>query len=164
MLFRLSECCEGTLQIDDVDCKTVGLHLLRKNIAYIPQAPFLIQGSIRENMDPFEEFKDEQITKVLSEVNLWDHITRTCDNLLDTKISETNSVFSTGQKQLLCLGRAIIRNTKILVLDEATANVDLETDNLIQDKLKESFKNCTVLIIAHRLATIIDSDRVLVMD
>lgn len=115
-------------------------------------------------MDPFDEFTDEKIKKVLSEVKLWDHIERTCENGLNTKISETNSVFSTGQKQLLCLGRAIIRNTKILVLDEATANVDLETDNLIQDKLKESFKDCTVLIIAHRLATIIDSDRVLVMD
>lgn len=79
-------------------------------------------------------------------------------------ITESNNVFSLGQKQLLCLGRAIIRKTKILVLDEATANVDLQTDNFIQEKLKTSFQGCTVLVIAHRLATIIDSDRVLVMD
>ena len=79
-------------------------------------------------------------------------------------ITESNNVFSLGQKQLLCLGRAIIRKTKILVLDEATANVDLQTDNFIQEKLKTSFKDCTVLVIAHRLPTIIDSDRVLVMD
>ena len=143
--------------------KDLGLHLLRKNIAYIPQMPFMIQGSIRENLDPFEEFENFEIENTLKEVNLYDHVMG-MDNKLDTLISESNSVFSVGQKQLLCLARAIIRNTKILVLDEATANVDLETDNFIQTKLKESFKNCTVMIVAHRLATVIDSDKILVMD
>ena len=100
----------------------------------------------------------------MKEVKIYDHIISKCENGLDTKISESNNVFSVGQKQLLCLARAIIKNSKILVLDEATANVDLETDNFIQQKLKESFKNCTVLIIAHRLATVIDSDRILVME
>lgn len=124
----------------------------------------MIQGSIRENLDPFNEFNDDQIRTALKEVKLLDHIQTNCENGLLTKISESNSVFSIGQKQLLCLARAIMRKTKILVLDEATANVDLETDNFIQEKLKDSFKKCTVIIIAHRLATVIDSDRILVMD
>ena len=100
----------------------------------------------------------------MREVKLLDYILKNCENGFLTEISESNAVFSIGQKQLLCLGRAIIRKTKILVLDEATANVDLETDNFIQEKLKKSFKHCTVVIIAHRLATVIDSDRILVMD
>lgn len=164
ILFRLSDSDEGgKLLIDGVDCKDIGLHLLRKNIAYIPQSPFLIQGSIRENLDPFNDYTDELINKTLEEVKLLEYITTQCSNGIYTLIAENNNVFSVGQKQLLCLGRAIIRKTKMLVLDEATANVDLETDNFIQEKLKSSFKGCTVMIIAHRLATVIDSDRILVM-
>lgn len=101
---------------------------------------------------------------MLSEVRLLEYIESKCKDGLGTAIADNNAVFSMGQKQLLCLARAIIKNTKIIVLDEATANVDLETDNFIREKLKTSFKGCTSLIIAHRLSTIIDSDRVLVMD
>ena len=164
VLFRLTECCGGRILIDGQDLKEIGLHKLRKSIAYIPQQPFLIQGTIRENIDPFHEYSDETIIDTIKEVKLWSHIENNCANGLNTILTESNSLFSLGQKQLFCLARAIIRKTKVLVLDEATANVDLVTDNFIQETLKNSFKNCTVLIIAHRLATVIDSDRILVMD
>lgn len=125
--------------------------------------PFLLSGTIRENFDPFYESTDERIQEIVEYVNLGAKIGSLKDGL-KTEIKENNTIFSAGQKQLICLGRAIIRNTKILVLDEATANVDLETDNFIQTKLRDTFQNCTVLVIAHRLATVIDSDRILVMN
>lgn len=148
--------------IDGVDTRTTGLHILRKSIAFIPQSPFLIQGTIRENLDPFRESTDSQIDAILREVNMYEKVYSLEQNL-NTYVAESNNLFSVGQKQLLCLARAIIRKTKILVLDEATANVDLETDNLIQRTLRERFQNSTVFIVAHRLATIIDADRILVL-
>jgi ATP-binding cassette subfamily C (CFTR/MRP) protein 4 len=113
-------------------------------------------------LDPFSECSDEEIIKIIKDISLEQKVASLKDGL-ETYCSESNNLFSVGQKQLVCLARAIIRKTKLLVLDEATANVDLETDNLIQTKLRELFGGCTVLIIAHRLATIIDADRIMVM-
>lgn len=98
VLFRLTDSHKGSIKIDGVDIKDIGLHLLRKNVAYIPQAPFLIQGSIRENLDPFEEFTDEDVEKTLDEIKLLDHIKKNCENGLNTLITESNNVFSMGQK------------------------------------------------------------------
>ena len=150
------------MKIDGSDLTTLGLHAIRKNVAYIPQTPFLLQGTIRENLDPFNELSDAEINKIVADIGLSKKISSLKDGM-NTYCSESNSLFSAGEKQLVCMARAVVRRTKILVLDEATANVDLETDNLIQTKLGELFSDCTVLVIAHRLATIIDVDRILVM-
>lgn len=96
VLFRLTDSHKGQIKIDGVDIKDIGLHLLRKNVAYIPQAPFLIQGSIRENLDPFKEFSDEEVDRTLEEIKLKDHITKNCENGLNTLITESNNVFSMG--------------------------------------------------------------------
>ena len=161
-LFRMTE-PEGDILIDGVLTREMGLHYLRRSISIIPQESLLFSDTLRKNLDPFSEFEDEEIWGALKKVEMESYVYGQTDGL-QLVVTEAGSNLSAGQKQLICLARALLRNTQILVIDEATANVDQKTDMLIQKTLRKEFHHCTILTIAHRINTIRDSDRVLVLD
>uniref|UniRef100_A0A4W6CQJ0 ATP-binding cassette, sub-family C (CFTR/MRP), member 2 n=1 Tax=Lates calcarifer TaxID=8187 RepID=A0A4W6CQJ0_LATCA len=162
-LFRIIEAAEGHILIDDIDISTIGLHDLRNRLTIIPQDPVLFSGTLRMNLDPFDKFSDEDIWRVLELSHLKDYVAGLQEGL-QHEVAEGGENLSVGQRQLLCLARALLRKSRILILDEATAAVDLETDNLIQNTIRKEFSHCTVLTIAHRLHSIMDSSRVMVLD
>jgi ABC-type multidrug transport system fused ATPase/permease subunit len=177
-LFRLTELSGGQIRIDGIDISTVGLHDLRSRLAIIPQDPTLFKGTIRSNLDPFHEHTDLELWSALRKANLvgaeTDHTERppTADTTvegvgrihLDSIVDEEGLNFSLGQRQLMALARALVRDSRIIVCDEATSSVDFETDRKIQETMATGFKGKTLLCIAHRLKTIIHYDRICVMD
>ena len=189
-LFRLTELSGGQVKIDDIDIATVGLQDLRSRLAIIPQDPTLFRGTIRSNLDPFHEHSDLELWSALRKADLITPETETSQGQesrpatghtantsstavnaagpsrihLDTTVEEEGLNFSLGQRQLMALARALVRNSQIIVCDEATSSVDFETDEKIQRTMRMGFSGKTLLCIAHRLKTIINYDRICVMD
>ncbi|XP_076902409.1 ABC transporter C family member 8-like [Bidens hawaiensis] len=161
-LFRLVEPDSGRILIDGLDICSIGLKDLRMNLSVIPQEPTLFRGSIRTNLDPLGLHSDDEIWKALEKCQLKTTI-RSLSNLLDSSVSDEGENWSAGQRQLFCLGRVLLRRNKILVLDEATASIDSATDVILQRIIREEFSSCTVITVAHRVPTVIDSDKVMVL-
>ncbi|KAJ1270321.1 hypothetical protein BS78_06G045100 [Paspalum vaginatum] len=162
-LFRILEPAEGRIVVDGIDICTLGLHDLRSRFGVIPQEPVLFEGTVRSNVDPTGQYSEDEIWLALERCQLKD-IVASKPEKLDALVADMGENWSVGQKQLLCFGRVLLKHSRILFMDEATASVDSQTDAAIQRIIREEFAECTVISIAHRIPTVMDSNRVLVLD
>ncbi|KAG1695193.1 hypothetical protein DVH05_020834 [Phytophthora capsici] len=161
-LFRINELVSGRILIDGTDIATMPLRTLRSNLSIIPQSPVLFKGSLRGYMDPFDEFSDAEIWSALEKVDMKTQVSA-LEGQLTYELSENGENFSVGERQMLCMGRALLTRSRIVVMDEATASIDHATEKKLQRMINEDFQDATVLTIAHRLGTVLDSDRIMVL-
>jgi ABC-type multidrug transport system fused ATPase/permease subunit len=162
-LYRLAEISAGKIEVDSIDCSFVNLNKLRSSMAIIPQEPVMFGGTVRSNLDPFNQYDDEKLLDVLYKC-LLGPVLEANEGGLDAKVEPLGSNFSLGTQQLICLARAMLNPSCILLMDEATAALDSDTDAAVQKVLKEHFSERTIFTIAHRLDTVINSDRILAID
>lgn len=162
-LMRLVELDGGKIFLDGVDTKTVGLRKLRSNIAVIPQDPVLFSGTIKTNLDPFNEHSKDRLMDVLQQVGMYSSDSKSPINGLEDNVQQDGSNYSAGQRQLLVIARALLDGASVVICDEATASIDAEADSRIQRLLRTDFASSTTLTVAHRLNTIMDSTHILVM-
>lgn len=162
-LMRLVELDGGKIMLDGVDTKNVGLRKLRSNIAVIPQDPVLFSGSIKTNLDPFNQHSNDRLIDVLKSVGMYSDNSESAVKSLEDNVQQDGSNFSAGQRQLLVIARALLDGAAVVICDEATASIDAEADSRIQRVLRTDFAAATTLTVAHRLNTIMDSTHILVM-